>query len=272
MLAKDCVICSDKRGWQPADDSDTGPTPPILCWKLAFSLELLLKARGWGSGMWNLRSRENRTHDLKKIWDVLLDVDKERARHGLRQYSKTISFDREVESVRNAYRDFQYLTDSPSRDCKQVLRSLAWLNMGLMKGCYDKPRFVNVETGLLNIKTLALDDFTVTERTLLEECARKGFVLVARSPGSTVLVLEADVSERRRRVLHPETPKDSRVLLEAIRSLERMRLLEQCGQIDRETPQGRTVGPTIWELTKAGFDACRKPPEIVVTDDMMSNR
>ena len=133
ILASNCVICNDKRGWKPADDSDAGSTPPILCWKLAFSLELQLKARGRGSGMWDLRSRKNRTHDLKIIWDSLLNVDKEKARHGLQQYANTSNFDGKLETVRNAYKDFQYLTDSPHRDCKKALRSLVLLNMGFMK-------------------------------------------------------------------------------------------------------------------------------------------
>ena len=134
ILANNCVICNDKRGWKPADDSDSGPTPPLLCWKLAFSLELLLKARGRGSGMWDLRSRQNRTHDLMRVWDSLLDVDKEKARHGLRHYVNTSSFDSELEKVRNAYKELQYLTDSPHRDCKKALHSLVRLNMGFMKG------------------------------------------------------------------------------------------------------------------------------------------
>ena len=177
ILASNCVICNDKRGWKPADDSDAGSIPPILCWKLAFSLELQLKARGRGSGMWDLKSRKNRTHDLKIVWESLLDVDKEKARHGLKQYANMSNFDGKLETVRNAYKNFQYLTDSPHRDCKKALRSLVLLNMGFMKGCYDKPRFINVETGLLNVKTLALDDFTVAERTVLKECERKGFIV-----------------------------------------------------------------------------------------------
>ena len=273
ILASNCVICNDKRGWKPADDSDAGSTPPILCWKLAFSLELQLKARGRGSGMWDLRSRKNRTHDLKIVWDSLLNVDKDKARQGLKQYANMSTFDGKLETVRNAYKDFQYLTDSPHRDCKKALRSLVLLNMGFMKGCYDKPRFINVETGLLNVKTLALDDFTVAERTVLKECERKGFIVVARVPGSTALILDADTPERNQGILQPKTPKESRVLLEAIRSLERIHLLEQCGQIQYNNIEQNVTNPaTVWELTKVGFEACRKPPEIIATNDVLLDR
>ena len=270
ILAGNCVICNDKRGWKPADDSDAGPTPPILCWKFAFSLELLLKARGRGSGMWDLRSRKQKTHDLKIVWDSLLEVDRARARHGLEQYAGTRSFDSELEKVRNAYRDFQYLTESPHRDCNKALRSLVLLNMGFIKGCYDKPRFINLDTGFLNIKKLALDEFTEAERMILEECQRKGFILVVKSPGSTA-ILNAG-GERHKRVLQPKTPKESRILLEAIRALERIHLLEHCGQVQSSSGEHDSIPITVWELTKAGFEACRKPPEIITTNDMPASQ
>ena len=207
VLAGNCVICDSKRAWKPADETDAEPKPALLCWKFAFSLELLLKARGRGSGTWDLTSRENRTHDLQRVWDSLLDVDKEKARRGLSQYSSTLQFDLEIKRVRNAYREFQYLTDSPHRNCKTALKSLVLLNCGFMKGCYDEPRFANVDTGLLNIKTLALDDFSATERIVLEEAQKKGFVLLVRAPGSTTIITDTDMPEQRRRTLQPRTPE-----------------------------------------------------------------
>ena len=214
---------------------------------------MLLKARGRGSGTWDLTLTENRTHDLQRIWDSLHEVDKEKARHGLKQYNGTLQFDDELEKVRNAYKEFQYLTDSPHRDCRKALKSLVLLSYGLMKGWYDKPRFTNLETGILNIKTLVLDDFSATEQMILRTSEKRGFLLLVRRPGSTQVLVEAETAARQQEALMPQTPRGSRELLEAIQRLERIRLLEQCGQIQYNTDEHNSVPATIWELTKAGF-------------------
>ena len=93
---------------------------------------------------------------------------------------------------------------------------------------------------------------------------------MVRVPGSTAVILDADTPERCQGILQPKTPKESRVLLEAIRSLERIHLVEQCGQIQyNNIEQNVTTPATVWELTKVGFEACRKPPEIIATNDVL---
>ena len=46
--------------------------------------------------------------------------------------------------------------------------------------------------------------------------------------------------------------------------------MEQCGQIQYNNIEQNVTNPaTVWELTKVGFEACRKPPEIIATKDLL---